>query len=359
MRTKIARAVLIGLSVVSVALLALLLYPLASALLFAAVLAGAFVQSVNRLAATLGGRRSVAAAVTTGAVALLIVLPVCILVVVLGGEAIDAAAYVRDTLRSGDVGAFVDGLPAPIRAVAETVNLPLDPKGMQSLAQAQTGRAAAAVGGVILATSTFLVNVGLMLVGLYFFLVDGPSLVDWLADVAPIGRARTYELLREFRNVSEAVLFSSLATAGVQSAVALPGFLLSGVPQPFFFALVTFIMAFVPVLGASSVSLGLAVLLYLGGDVTRALGLAAWGVVVVGLSDNLVKPLIMRGRMEVHGAVIFFALVGGLAAFGPVGVAAGPLIVAFFLAIARMCRRDIAEAEAEAVAPSGLERRSA
>jgi predicted PurR-regulated permease PerM len=140
--------------------------------------------------------------------------------------------------------------------------------------------------------------------------------------------------------------------------VALVGFLLTGVPQPLFFALVTFVMAFVPVVGASSVSVGLALLLYLTGHPLQALALAAWGVLLVGLADNLVKPLVMRGRMEVHAAVIFFALVGGIAAFGPAGLAAGPLIIAFFLAIVRMCRRDIAETEPDELS-ARLERRSA
>jgi predicted PurR-regulated permease PerM len=357
-RSRIARAVLIGLALVSVTLLALVLYPIASALLFAAVLAGAFQPSVSRLAAKLGGRRALAAGLVTAAVALLVVLPVSSLALVLGGEAIDALDYVRTTLRSGEIAAFIKGLPSPLRVLAETLDVPQNRREVQDLAEAQSGRAAAAVGGVILATSTFLVHVGLMLVAFYFLLLDGSELVRWLADVAPIGRSRTYELLHEFRTVSEAVLFSSLATAGVQSTVALVGFLLTGVPQPFFFALVTFIMAFVPMIGASSVSVGLALLLYLTGHPMQALALAAWGVLLVGLSDNLVKPLVMRGRMEVHAAVIFFALVGGLAAFGPAGLAAGPLIIAFFLAIVRMCRRDIAEAEQDELS-AGLTRRSA
>jgi predicted PurR-regulated permease PerM len=106
------------------------------------------------------------------------------------------------------------------------------------------------------------------------------------------------------------------------------------------------------------VSLALAVLLYFSGHAAQAMALGAWGVLVVGLADNLVKPLLMRDRMEVHAAVILFALVGGLAAFGPAGLAAGPLIVAFFLSIVRMWRRDVAEAEREELS-DGLERRSA
>jgi predicted PurR-regulated permease PerM len=62
--------------------------------------------------------------------------------------------------------------------------------------------------------------------------------------------------------------------------------------------------------------------------------------VVVGLSDNLVKPLLMKDRMEVHGALIFFAMIGGMAMFGAVGLVAGPLILAFFMSVIRLFERD-------------------
>jgi predicted PurR-regulated permease PerM len=253
--------------------------------------------------------------------------------------------YVRETLQQGGLPALLDDLPPSLQRIAEEVRryLPDEGQGIEEMGTAPT-QAAAAVGGVLMATSRALLQISLMLVALYFLLVDGKALVDWLGDVAPIGRVRTRELLSDFRNVSEAVLFSSLATAGVQSVVALVGYLVVGVPQPFFFALATFIMAFIPVLGAASVTLALAGMLYLTGHLGAgsALLLVVWGVVGVGLSDNLVKPLLLKGRMEIHGAVIFFALVGGLAAFGLVGLAAGPLIISFFLAIVRMCRKELA-----------------
>jgi predicted PurR-regulated permease PerM len=343
-KTPLARTVLIGLTIVSVALLAAIVYPFASAFLFAAILAGSFSAWVDRLAVRLGGRRPLAAGLVTVAVALLIVLPVALLVVVLGREAVTAVAHIRDTLQHGGLPALLADLPPALQGLGREIlkYLPQNGEPIEDLAAAPT-RAAAAMGGVLMAASRALLEIGLMLVALYFLLVDGRALVDWLGDVAPIGKVRTLELLADFRNVSEAVLFSSFATAGVQSLVALAGFLVVGVPQPLFFALVTFIVAFIPVLGAASVSLALAVVLYLSGHLGPgfALGLGLWSVVGVGLADNLVKPLLMKGRMEIHGAVIFFALVGGLAAFGPVGLAAGPLIVSFFLAVVRMCRRDL------------------
>ena len=71
-----------------------------------------------------------------------------------------------------------------------------------------------------------------------------------------------------------------------------------------------------------------------------AIFLAVWGVAVVGLVDNVAKPFLMKGDVEMHGAVVFFALIGGIAAFGMVGLLVGPLAVAMLLAILRMYRRD-------------------
>src|SRR5262249_41867174 len=222
-------------------------------------------------------------------------------------------SYVRDTIQQGGLGALLEKMPPSLQGLADEIRKFVPANGeVEELAAAPT-RAAAAMGGVLVATSQALLEIALMLVALYFLLVDGPRLVDWLADVAPIGKLRTRELLADFRNVSEALLFSSLATAGVQAAAALAGFVLAAAPQPFFFALATFIMAFIPMLGASSVTLALAALLYLSGQLGPgpAAGLALWGLLGVGLVDNLVKPLLLKGRMEIHGAVIFFALVGG------------------------------------------------
>ena len=67
---------------------------------------------------------------------------------------------------------------------------------------------------------------------------------------------------------------------------------------------------------------------------------AQWALLAVGLSDNVVKPYLIRGGVSIHGAVVFFALLGGLAAFGPIGLLLGPLVVAFFLAVVRIVRRE-------------------
>jgi predicted PurR-regulated permease PerM len=112
------------------------------------------------------------------------------------------------------------------------------------------------------------------------------------------------------------------------------------VPHPVFFACATFFFALIPAIGAAAVCLFAALILLVSGHPYMALFLAAWGIAVVGLIDNVAKPYLIKGEVEMGGAVVFFALVGGLTAFGMVGLLVGPLAVAAFLSLLRMYRRD-------------------
>ena len=340
-----ARWTLLVLTIIALALLALIIQPFAAALFIAAVIAGAISPWYERLAARLKGRRQIAAGLTTAGILLIVVLPLASISVVLANEVAAGANYVRTTLRSEGVQGLVNDLPRPLRALAQKVmsRLPQDQGDLQDLTQKQSGRAAAAVGGVLSATWDVVIQLVMMLIAFFFFLVDGPQLVDWFEDVMPLGRGQTRRLLAEFRQVSVAVIVSSVATAAIQAAVALVGYLIARVPNPFFFAIVTLIVALVPAVGAGSVVLAAAVIMYLGGHSYAALFLVLWGILAVGLIDNVVKPFLIRGGIELHGAVVFFALLGGLAYFGPVGLVAGPLVVSFFLAVIRMWDRDDAE----------------
>jgi predicted PurR-regulated permease PerM len=334
--------VLTVLLVVGLGLLGSLVYPFASALLLAAVLAGALHPWQERLTGRLGGRRGLAAGILTLAVVLLLVVPIGLLIFNLSGQLVEAMTYLGETLEKGGVPGLVKELPPSLRSLATRMlaHLPQRPAQITEMAGNHGGQAAMAVSGVVFATSSALIQVTMMVIAVFFLLGDGPVLVAWVARVAPLPDGQVLEILTDFRSVSVAVLSSSFATAGAQALAALVGFLLAGAPQPLFFTLVTFVMAFVPALGAASVVLATAVMLFFTGHSGAAAFLVLWGILVVGLIDNLVKPLLMKGRVEIHGALIFFALLGGLATFGPVGLVAGPLILSFFLTIVRIAGRD-------------------
>lgn len=132
------------------------------------------------------------------------------------------------------------------------------------------------------------------------------------------------------------MLVAEGATAGVQAGAGLIGLLIAGVPNPIFFTLATFFLALVPAIGAASCFVLLGAVSLLDGHTGVGVFLPLWGVVVVGLVDNIVKPLFIKDGAAMHGAVVFFSLIGALAAFGAPGLVAGPLVVAFFIAVVRV-----------------------
>jgi predicted PurR-regulated permease PerM len=193
----------------------------------------------------------------------------------------------------------------------------------------------------LIATGSLVFDLVMMLIALYFLLVSGKDLVAWLDSVSPLRPGQTRELYAEFKKVSYAVIVATVATAAVQAVVALVGYLIARMPHPVFFATLTFFIAMIPAIGAAGVCLFAALILLATGHPYASLFLALWGVLVVGLIDNVVKPFIIKGELEMGGAVVFFALIGGIAAFGMVGLLIGPLAVATFLTLLRMYRRDV------------------
>jgi predicted PurR-regulated permease PerM len=207
---------------------------------------------------------------------------------------------------------------------------------------------AAAVGGLISATGALVVNTLIMVVALYFLLAEGHRLVEWLDEVTPLEPGEFRELLQTFNGAVGAVVVSAIATAGAQSGLAYLGFLVAGVPQPVFFAFLTFVGALVPLVGAVLIVLPVAALHFMTGHPVAAGLLALWSVGVVGTVDNVLKPVLMRRGLSVHVSLVFLALLGGLATFGPVGILVGPLSLAFFLAAVRIWHRTHASAGADA-----------
>jgi predicted PurR-regulated permease PerM len=354
----VARRVFAGLILLSIVLLALLIRPLAKGFFLAAVLAGALYGTHKRMTRAFRGRAHLSAGLICFGVIVALLLPLTGFTAFFITEATDGIRFIQETLRKEGVDGLVERLPAPARNLANKAleRLPMEEEQLDQTLQQQVtsqgGTAAKAVTGMVTATGSFAFQTAMMLIALFFLLVDGKRLVQWVESVSPLKRGQTEEILREFRLVVISVLASSLATAGVQTAAALVGYLIARVPVPFFFAAVTFFLALIPAIGAAVVCFAAAGLLLITGHQWMALFLAIYGVVVVGLVDNIVKPLLVKRGLDMHGAIIFFSLLGGLASFGTVGLILGPLIVSFFLALIRIYERDYGRPSARPADPA-------
>jgi predicted PurR-regulated permease PerM len=351
----------IGLMVACALLLLAVLYPLWSALFLATVFAGVLFPVHRRLARALRNHKSAAAGALVLAVVIAIVGPLAGLSAFLIREGMDGVKFVQETVASEGVVGLVERLPDPVERIAkEGLNRLSNESSewgaaIENRIEQQGAKAASALGSALSATGSFLFQAVMMLIALFFLLAQGEELVAWLDDVSPLRPGQTRELFAEFRKVSYSLVVSTVLTAGIQSLVALLGYFVARVPHPIFFGAVTFMAALIPALGASFACVAAAALLVVTGHLYGAIFLAIWGIAVVGVVDNLVKPLLMRGGMQMHGAIVFFSLIGGLAMFGPIGLLLGPLAVSLCLTLLKMYRRDFAASDAKPIPVAGEE----
>ncbi|HEX9307285.1 MAG TPA: AI-2E family transporter [Anaeromyxobacter sp.] len=344
-----ARRLLVILVLAAVALTVLIVRPFWQAFFLAAVLAATLRPIMEWLARALRGRRSLAAAIVTLTLIVVVLLPVGGVGAILVGQVASGVQWLRDTIQSEGVWGLVEHLPGPVqRAARELVELVPEPQEqLQSLAGRQGGQAAAAVGGVLAATGTVLFQTAMMLIAFFFFLTDGGRLVGWMDARVPLPRGQFRALMEDFRQTSVSVLLATVGTAALQSAVALVGYVIARAPNPLFLVLATFVLALVPAVGATIVVVAVGLLLLATGHGVAGTFLVAWGAGVVSLSDNIARPYLLKGGMQLHGGLVFFALLGGLAAFGAIGLVVGPLILTFLVAVLKLYGREFGGAASD------------
>jgi predicted PurR-regulated permease PerM len=332
------------LAVASAVLLGAVGLPLWQPLLVAAVIAGSLSSIRDRVAGAVGGRRTLSSALITIGVVLVVLVPLSLVVLLVVKEALGLVAFVRHTLEEQGLAGLLAPLPDWLERWADDAleSLSQGPHDLRTVLAkwSHTGRALGVAAGLLGSVTHLLLMLGLMLVALFFLLRDGPALIGWAEKSLPIPAGQLRALLSELGRVSKSVIGAHLATGFIQAAVATLGYAVSGVPSPILFGVLTLTASFIPSLGTAVIGLPLAGLLWLMNHHAWAIFLLAWTTLVTGLVDNVVRPLLVRGGTDLHGALIFFALLGGILAFGPMGIIVGPLALALFLSVTTIRRRE-------------------
>ena len=337
--TTHAQRPLIVTFVLSLVLFAALLWPLWRPLLMAAVIVGPLSGWHDRTADAFGGRRTISAAAFTVAIILLVLIPFALALFLVVQQALELAQFVARMLNEKGLAGILGPLPDDIEkwirlryeqmlrdgAAASASNLKI---------WSRTGWALGAIGGLLSSLSQLLFSLAMMLIAMFFLFRDGHHLVDWMRNKSPLPGDQLDALLEEFRGVSKSIIGGNIATGLVQAVVATIGYVISGVPSPFLIGLLTFFASFIPSVGTAIVAIPAVGLLVLLGRVWWALFLGLWIILLVGMIDNLLRPMLIRGSSShLHGALIFFSLMGGILLFGAIGLVLGPLGLAFTLAM--------------------------
>ncbi len=204
-----------------------------------------------------------------------------------------------------------------------------------------------ATGSYLLQT---LIGLVVLVIAVYFFLVDGSSMIRTLMRLSPLDDNYEERLLKEFDRTSRAVVLACMLSALVQGILAAIAYWLLGFDSVVLLFLVTSLMALVPFLGAASVWAPCAI--YLGAVEQRwsaAIALAIYGAAIVSSIDNVIKVYVLHGRSTMHPLFALLSVIGGVKVFGPIGILVGPMVVVFLQTLLEILNHELAGRDSSTV----------
>jgi predicted PurR-regulated permease PerM len=192
----------------------------------------------------------------------------------------------------------------------------------------------AVVGGI----AGLLISFFVMLLATYFFYVEGEVIMEELTILSPLPTRYDREFATQFKNVVDATFRGHVMTGLAQGITTALGLLIAGVPAALFWGAFATILSLLPLVGAAMVWIPAAIYLYYMASIGQAalwqpIFLTAWGLVVVPVVEHVVRPWAMRGKSQLPAIPLLFAVLGGLEAFGFIGLVIGPLVFSLLMSI--------------------------
>ncbi len=314
----------------------LVLWPYLGAVLWALFIAIVFQPLQQRMMRRTGRRSSLAALFSLLVILLIVILPVIIVSMSVAQEVAD----VVQQMRSGEVDVFasvqkaIESLPAWIRSLLGRFGI-FDVTGLQRQVGALLTSSGQAITNHVLGlgqiTLDFVVALFVMLYLLYFMLRDGELLVTRLMRTVPLENQHTERLLTQFTTVVRATVKGNVVIAIVQGALGGAAFAFLGIPGALLWGTLMTLLSLLPAVGAAIVWAPVAIWLFATGQVWQATVLTAWGVLVIGLIDNVLRPILVGKDTRLPDYLVLLATLGGISAFGLNGFVIGPVIAAMFL----------------------------
>lgn len=292
-------------------------------------------------------RQDWAALISTLIVFLGVAVPAFVLTYLIGGELSHIATHISDqSTREGGFMAYVQhGEDRFVVWASEYVDVEqfhirqrvndLPEKASSFLLSMGSSIAGGAINGIADGILT--------LVFLFFFFRDGAKWLDGLAEVLPLRRESVERVYRAVHSSVVATLYGLVGVALAQGLLTGVGLYIAGIDNFLMLGMLAAVCSVIPVVGTSLVWGPAAVYLLVTHHAGMAIFLLIWGVAVVSMADNIIRPLVLRGRMQLHILLLLFAVLGGLLTFGFVGLFLGPVIFSLLATLAAILREEMAE----------------
>lgn len=322
--------------------------PFIGPLTWAALMALMFYPAQTALTSVLRGREGLAAFLLTTAVIAVVMVPTIFLVSMLTSETVELYQTITAMLEHGELPTRLEELrpwvPARLWNLAEPYFASIDFKAI-GLTSANTVSTflAAQLASTAVNVASFIMNFFLTTFALFFFFRDGPRMVGAFRDMLPMEPEHKDLLLDRLNETLSAVVQGTLVTAVAQGLLAGVGYAVLGVPFSVVLGCITAFLALLP-FGTPIAWGSVAAYLAISGAYGKATIMVIWGIVIVGTIDNVLRPLIIGGKTSIPTILLAFGILGGLQAYGFLGVFLAPTVIAILTAFARIYRERYATA---------------
>ena len=291
----------------------------------------------------LWGKGGIAAFLSTLALFLFLILPAGLAATLITDQLLQ---FVRHLSGEGGLGMLTqkwttDILPVLSQRISERVGYELN---LTALLNTMAAQAAHYVTGfsprVVTGTAKFFLNFLVMHIAVYFLFLEGPNLYRFILHLSPLKDEHEKKLADGVRNMISASVYGYVFTALAQGGLGTLGYWIAGVEAPMVFGTLTFLTSFIPLIGATAVWLPVGITLLAVGKLKSGIFLLIYGAAVIASIDNIVKPIVIKGKTDIHPLLIFFAIFGGLNMMGPIGILIGPVLIAVLLACLKIYREE-------------------
>lgn len=286
------------------------------------------------------GQKGLAAISAVFLTLLIILLPLAFVFISLSMEAIQLVRYLRTEVSFSEIEYAVAAVMGEDFASQLVERASAGVRDVASYIQPVVSSLTSNVLAIFSNTAQVIFGLIIVLFSMYYLLKDGQKLKEHLYDLSPLDDEIDKALLNRIRDAVTAVAYGEFVVAIVKGIIGGIVFLILGLPSPVFWGTLIALSHLIPGVGTAIVTVPFAIYLFLSGQYVTGIIFTVIAVAIIGLVDNFLTPQLIGGRIHLHPLLILFSLLGGLFAFGPVGVFAGPIILAVFMALLDIYRKD-------------------
>jgi predicted PurR-regulated permease PerM len=327
------------------------LAPFLAPILWAILLAIVFYPLFLKLQRFLKNKRVLSALAMTLFVVVVIVLPATFLMISLADEVIDFYHHLEEMIKTGRLQSHlnrVGELPL-LRGALERLKqhvdvsqadpLPFFLKNVRQISAFLFNQTS----NLLKSISTFVAGFFFTLLSLYYLFKDGDRLLKSLKETLPLPARESELIIQRFKEMVAATIYGGILIAIIQGILGGLSFWVLGMASPIFWGTAMAFLSFIPMGGTALIWGPAAIFLFIQGAFLKGIILLALGVLLIGMVDNVLRPMFVSARTNIHPLLLFFSVLGGIQAFGIIGLVGGPLIVTLSLTLVEIYIQGIKE----------------